>query len=139
MGRSRQTDKTTHGRRQTSFDLTACISRIIAETVRPDFSKLIDEINKHAFVSMRLDLGTYLGTDVCTCACWGKVLFTLEGCCIIQEVQRSYDVDNNRFKVYKVGFGSEWDRKFVEYIDSDHHRYDDVVMCWDDGAEMYST
>ena len=129
MVRTRQTRQ--GEKKKQSFDVTACISRVISEIIRPDFSEVIREIDSHEFVYMKLSMPESGEGPV-----WGKVLFALEGCAIVQEVERTWNV--TRFKTYKISYGTEWDSKFVGWVDPGHERYEDVLMCWEEGADMYT-
>ena len=125
-------------KKQTSFDINECIARVIAHTIRPDYTSLIAEINQHEFVAMRFSLGTFdpeTGAEY-TATSWGKVLFTLEDCCILESLERIWN--STRFKTYKIKYDGEWETRFVEYIDPGHPRYEDASLCWEEGMFMYT-
>ena len=124
-------------KKQTSFDINECIARVIAHTLRPDYTSLIDEINQHEFVTMRFGLGTFdpeTGREY-SATSWGKVLYTFEGCCIVESLERKWN--STRFETYKIQYDGEWETKFVEYIDPGHPRYQDASQCWVEGMFMY--
>ena len=124
--------------KQIKHDVVSCLARKIHELNHPDYSSLRAEIEEHEYVSMRLTLGTYdedTGREF-RGPCWVKVLFVLQNCAIVQEVEMSASV--YRFKTYKVMFGDEWTNKFHEWIDQgEHPRFHDVNAAWFDGMAMY--
>ncbi len=118
-------------------DIATCVSKLIKETVFPEYKELRAEIAKHPFLSMRLNLGMFNPEtgDELNAGVWSKVLFALSDCAIVQEVLLTWNV--TRFKIYKISFGDEWDSKFVEFIDEDHDRYDDIHESWEEGMREY--
>ncbi len=118
-------------------DIASCVSKLIKETLFPDYKDLCEEIQRHEFISMRLNLGRFNPDtgDEFTAPVWAKALFVLPDCAIVQEVQVSYDA--TRFKTYKVMFGQEWEQKFAEYIGSDHEQYEICLELWQDGMRYY--
>ena len=114
------------------------ISQVISDILQPDYTDLRNEIEKHAFVRMKLNLGTFNpeSGDEFTTPVWGKVLYTCKECAIVQELELTWNVA--RFKTYRIMFGCEWESKFIEFIDEDHPDYDRIGQSsWVDGYRMY--
>ena len=106
------------------------VANLIVEKLQPDFTALRDEIAKHKFVHMKLNLDEAFDAPT-----WAKVLFTTSESAIVQEVELTFD--QTRFVTFNVAFGAEWDKCFVNWIDEDHSRFRDVLDCWERGMGMY--
>ena len=109
-----------------SFNIAECISKIIAHTVRVDYSKLIKEIKKHEFVHLKLNDEN---------SEWAKVIFTTENSCIVEEVQLTGNF--TRFQKYEIPY-CEWDSKFDGWLDRGDARYYDALFCWAEGMANYN-
>jgi hypothetical protein len=133
--------QTTVLRRKTTKEIqhgvVSCLAKYIKEIVYPDFSELREEIGKHEFVSMRIDLGTNDPDtgDEFTLPSWTKVLFVLPNCAIVQEVCLTWTA--TRFKTHKIMYGEEWESKFHGWIDADHPRHQDCLDSWEEGMREY--
>ena len=109
-------------------DQLNCLAKIIVETIKPDYSKLVAEIRKHEFLVTKSD------PDSQWTPRWHKILFVTSDTCVVQEVEKTWNL--TRFKTFGIHL-SEWERFFGGWIDADHDRYFDCKMCWADGYEMY--
>ncbi len=137
MTKRKSQEENTRPMKKVRNDIATCVSKMIKETVFPEYKELRAEIAKHPFLSMRLNLGTYNPEtgDEFNAEVWSKILFVLPDCVIVQEVLLTWNA--TRFKTFKINFGEEWDSKFVEFIDEDHDRYSDVLESWDEGMREY--
>ena len=109
------------------LDQERLVSSILETYVQtPDYSEKRAEIESHTFVTMKLP-----GDRV---PHWYKVLFTTSDTAVVQEVLMTWD--QTRFVVTPIPL-SEWDTKFVEWIDEDHQRFWEVDESWQQGARQY--
>ena len=105
-----------------------CLAQVIIQTITPDYSKLIAEINQHEFIITKPEPESQWLPK------WCKILFTTSDTCVVQECELTFT--ENRFKTWGIPLG-EWERFFFGWIDEDHNRYGDAQMCWDDGMRQY--
>ena len=105
------------------FSVNAVVSSLLLEyVVQPDYSEKREEIEAHELVRIKVK-GKTRGN-------WCKILFTTSDTAIVQELELTHGF--TRFQVFKVNL-SEWDAKFVEWLDDDWA----VRDCNEEGMRMY--
>ena len=107
------------------FCVNAVVSSLLHEyVVQPDYTQKREEIEAHEFVCLDVKGGIRNKGD------WCKILFTTSDTAIVQEIELTHG--HTRFQVFKVHL-SEWDTKFVEWLDNDWI----VQDCSQRGMRMY--
>ena len=107
------------------FCVNAVVSNLLRDYVTPrDFTQKREEIEAHKLVRIDVKGGTRNKGD------WCKILFTTSDTAIVQEIELTWG--HTRFQVFKVHL-SEWDAKFVEWLDDDWA----VRDCNEEGMRMY--
>ena len=106
-----------------SFCVNTVISSLLRDyAIQPDYSELREQLEGHEYVSLKVKGGTR--------GDWCKILFTTSDTAVVQEVELT--CGHTRFQVFKVDL-SEWDTKFVEWLDNDWI----VRDCGERGMRMY--
>ena len=111
-----------------ALDQLSVVAKLIAETLRPDYSKLIKEISEHEFMWTKPNpTSQWLPVE-------HRVMFTTEDTCVVQECQLS--LGHTRFIVFGIHL-SEWETYFMGWVDDNDGWLGSTIESWDEGMRFY--
>ena len=109
------------------FSVNAVVSSLLRDYLAvPDYSAKKAEVEAHQFVTLKLCAEE--------CGRWFRIQFVTSDTAVVQSILMRFD--ETRFCVKQIPL-AEWDSKFVEWIDADHHRFYDVEDSWFAGLQEY--
>ena len=115
------------------FCVNAVVATLLKDYVqRPCYDELLDEINTHKYVELRLGCDGFLFNP--GEGSWYAITHVTSDAVVIQEVEMTAGM--KRFAVHVVQC-EDWNDVFIHWIDEDHDRYFDCNWAWETGMHMY--